>query len=118
MPCPVSGDIEMIIECDRKMIRTYLLIYGIVAAATVGIALYLSRHTIGNDLMSKLIEKLIEVAVGSFVVPVAMLHLKRKSALTPFLVMRMRGQQHKPGEPECAELKELVNEALKKRMEA
>jgi hypothetical protein len=114
MPCPVACDIDQIIECDRKMIRTYVCAYGMIAVAAVALALYLLLHPISDTLAGKLIEP----AVTSIALPVVLLHLKRKSALTPLLVMQSRARQHQPGDAMCDELKSWVDEELKRRLGA
>jgi hypothetical protein len=114
MPCPVACDIDQIIDCDRKMIRTYICAYGIIAIAAVALALYLLVHPISDTLAGKLVEP----AVTSIAIPFVVLHLKRKNALTPLLVMQSRARQHQPGEPACDELKSWVDEELKRRLGA
>jgi hypothetical protein len=114
MPCPVACDIDQIIECDRKMIRTYICFYGIIAVFAVALALYLLVHPISDTLAGKLIEP----AVTSIAIPFVVLHLKRKNALTTLLVWQSRAQKHQPGEADCDELKTWVDEELKRRLGA
>ena len=112
MACSVVAEIELIIECDRKMIHSYFASYVIIGI--VATAILLGFHQASESS----IPKVAEAAVTSIAIPIFVLHLKRKNALTPLLVLRMRGQQCGPDDPACHELRLTVDELLKKRLEA
>jgi hypothetical protein len=111
MPCRVTEEIDIIIACDRKMIQTYIVICLFVLALACGTFVYFHFNKIVGDLESKLIEAL----VTSVAIPIVFLYLKRKNALTPCMVMRVRAQQYGLDDPACAELKDWVNQELKRR---
>ena len=111
MPCRVTEEIDVIIDCDRKMIQTYIRICLFVLVTACATFVYLHRNPTIGSLESKLIEAL----VTSVAIPVVFLYLKRKNALTPCMVMRVRAQQYALNDPACAELKDWVNQELKRR---
>jgi hypothetical protein len=111
MPCRVSEEIDVIIACDRQMIKTYIRIYVVVALLVVATVLYLVRHPVVGTIGSSLITAL----VGSIAIPVVFLHLKRKNALTPCMVKRVRAGQYGQEDPVCAELKDWIDQELKRR---
>lgn len=114
MACSVVSDLEIIIQCDRKMIRTYVAAYVAIAMGAFGIGGYLlaSAHT------DSLFGKLAEGAVTSLAIPFVLQHMRRKNALTPLLVWLSRGQGCSPSDPQCVELKSLVDQELQRRLSA
>ena len=112
MPCSVTGDIELIIRCERKMIRTYVVAYAVIGVTALALAFYLLAHPAQDTLA----EKLVLPGVTSVVIPFLLQHVKRKNALTPLLVMFTRGQRCAPDDAECQKLKSWVDEELQRRL--
>ena len=111
MACKVTSELELLIDCDRRMIRTYICLYIVVLLAFIASVLFLGM-LLKDGIVST---STVDMLIGTLIIPVAFMHLKRRNAMIPCQVMRLRAQQFPFDDPGCKKVKDWVDKELKRR---